>query len=165
MQFKNINVTEIDGNLISMIKDEWMLISAGDEKNHNMMTASWGFSGEMWGKDCFIAAVRPTRHTYKILEDNDTFALCFMGDNKEVHKICGSKSGRDIDKVKETGLTPIYSDGTMYFQEARLVIILKKMYLDDIKPQNFLDKEIDEKWYNNDYHTLFFGEVLKVLTK
>ena len=75
------------------------------------------------------------------------------------------KSGRDIDKVKETGLTPIYSDGTMYFEEARLVIILKKIYLDDIKPQNFLDKEIDEKWYNDDYHTMFYGEVLKVLTK
>ena len=142
-----------------------MLISAGDEKNHNMMTASWGFSGEMWGKDCFIAAVRPTRHTYKFLEENDTFALAFLGKGHPSHKICGALSGRDIDKVKETGLTPIYSDGTMYFDEARLVVILKKIYTQDIKPECFLDKSLDEKWYNDDYHTLFFGEVIKVLTK
>ena len=165
MIFKEVSAKEIKGNLISMISDEWMLISAGNQQSHNMMTASWGFMGEMWGKDTVIAAVRPTRHTFGFLENNDTFALCFMGDEREVHKICGSKSGRDIDKVKETGLTPIYSHGTMYFEEARLVIIAKKTYADTLKPECFIEKEADEKWYNNDYHKMFYGEILTVLEK
>ncbi len=165
MNFKEISAKEIKDNAISMISDEWMLISAGDEKTHNMMTASWGFMGEMWGKDSVIAAVRPTRHTYGILENNDTFALCFMGDDREVHKICGSKSGRDIDKVTKTGLTPVYSHGTMYFEEARLVVIAKKTYTQDLNPQCFIDKDVDEKWYNNDYHKMFYGEILCVLEK
>lgn len=164
MAFKEIKPSEIKGNLISLIRDEWALVCAGNEQKHNMMTASWGFFGEMWGKDCVIVAIRPQRYTYGFIEGNDTFALCFMGDNKAVHQICGSKSGRDIDKVKETGLTPIYSDGTMYFAEARLVIIAKKMYADTIKPENFIDKSA-LKWYDDDMHKLFVAEIVKVLEK
>lgn len=163
MSFKEIAPAKIKENAIEMIRDEWMLISVGDQNEHNMMTASWGFIGEMWGKDCAIAAIRPTRHTYTLIEKADTFALCFMGDNREVHGVCGSKSGRDIDKVSETGLTPIFDNDTMYFEEARMVIICKKIYADDLKPDNFIDKSNAEKWYNDDYHRLYFGEILKVL--
>ena len=165
MNFNEIAPAEIKGNAIEMIRDEWMLISVGDQNENNMMTASWGFIGEMWSKDCAIAAIRPTRHTYTLIENADTFALCFMGDNREVHGICGSKSGRDIDKVKETELTPIFDNGTMYFEEARLVLICKKIYADDLKEDNFIDKSNAEKWYNNDYHKLYFGEIIKVLQK
>lgn len=165
MSFKTINAKDIKDNAIKMICDEWMLVSLGNEESHNMMTASWGFMGEMWGKDCAIAAIRPTRHTYSFIKERNTFALCFMGENKEVHKICGSKSGRDIDKVKETGLTPIFTDDTMYFEEARLVVICKKLYTQDLDPKGFENSEIDEKWYNNDYHTMFYGEIEKILIK
>lgn len=164
MAFKEIKPSEIKENLITLIRDEWALVCAGNEQKHNMMTASWGFFGEMWGKDCVIAAIRPQRYTYGFIEENDTFALCFMGDNKAVHKICGSKSGRDIDKTKETGLTPVFSDGTVYFDEARLVLIVKKMYADTIKPENFIDKSA-LKWYDGDTHKLFVAEIIKVLEK
>lgn len=165
MGFKEIAPKEIKENAIKMISDEWMLICAGDKEKHNMMTASWGFLGEMWGKDCAICAIRPTRHTYSIIENTDTYALAFMGEGHPSHKICGSKSGRDIDKIAETGLTPIFENGTMYFEEARLVIICKKLYTDTLKPENFEDKGDDKKWYNNDYHKMYYGEILKVLVK
>ena len=87
-----------------------------------------------------------------------------MGENREVHGICGSKSGRDIDKVKETGLTPIYENGTMYFEESRLVIICKKIYTTELNPDSFILGDL-EKMYNNDYHKLYFGEIIKVLEK
>ena len=57
--FSEISAKEISGNIIEAIANEWMLISAGNENGYNMMTASWGFMGEMWGEDCVIAAVRP----------------------------------------------------------------------------------------------------------
>ena len=114
--FKEIKPTEIDGNLINAIKDEWMLISAGDKKGYNMMTASWGFVGEMWGNDSAIAMIRPQRYTMEFVEKSDYFTLSFYGDNKDIHKICGSKSGRDVNKTKLTGLNPVFTEKSVYFK-------------------------------------------------
>ena len=160
--FKEISAREIEGNLIKMIADEWMLISAGEEGAYNMMTASWGFAGEMWGNDAVVIAVRPQRYTMEFIDKNDTFALSFYGDNKAIHKICGSKSGRDTDKTKETGLTPIFSDDTVYFDEARLVVICKKQYVGRLQKENFID-QTTLKWYDDDYHYMIVGKIEKVL--
>ena len=88
--FKEISPKEIEGNLIKAIADEWMLISAGDENNYNMMTASWGFAGEMWGADSVVAMIRPQRYTMEFVENKDYFTLSFYGDKKDIHKVCGS---------------------------------------------------------------------------
>lgn len=165
MSFKEISAKEIDKNLISLISDEWALVCAGNKDKFNMMTASWGFFGEMWGKDSVIAAIRPQRYTYEFIEKEQYFTLSFLGDNKAPHKICGSQSGRDIDKVKQTGLTPVFSDNAVYFDEAELVVICQKAYADTVKEQNFLDNEPFKKWYNGDTHKLYISEIVKVLKK
>lgn len=163
--FKEINPKEIDSNLIKAISEEWMLISAGDEKGYNMMTASWGFAGEMWGNDSVVAMIRPQRYTMEFVDNNDYFTLSFYGDNKEIHKVCGSKSGRDVNKTELTGLTPVFCDDTVYFEEARLVLICKKIYKDILKEECFADKT-PLKWYENkDYHYMIIGKIEKVLVK
>ena len=163
--FKEIKAQDIKGNLIDKIANEWMLISAGDKDGYNMMTASWGFVGEMWGKDSVIAMIRPQRYTMQFVDKNDYFAFSFYGDNKDIHKVCGSKSGRDCNKTEETGLTPVFADNTVYFEEANLVIICKKQYADSLKEENFTFSE-PLKWYGNkDYHNMIFGSIEKVLIK
>ena len=163
--FKEISVKDIKANLVSAIADEWMLISAGNEEAHNMMTASWGFVGEMWGADSVVIAVRPQRYTMKFLDENDTFALSFYGDNKAIHKVCGSESGRDVNKTEKTGLTPVCEEGTVYFEEANKVIICKKQYVSRLEPDKFIDKE-PLKWYpTEDYHYMIIGKIIKVLEK
>ena len=163
--FKEISVKDIKENLVSAIADEWMLISAGSVESHNMMTASWGFIGEMWGADSVVIAVRPQRYTMEFLEKNDTFALSFYGDNKAIHKVCGSESGRDVNKTEKTGLTPIFEEGTVYFEEANKVIICKKQYVSRLDPDKFIDKE-PLKWYpTEDYHYMIIGKIIKVLEK
>lgn len=163
--FKEISAKDIKDNLIEKISNEWMLISAGDKNGYNMMTASWGFTGEMWGKDSVIAMIRPQRYTMQFVDKNDYFAFSFYGDNKDIHKVCGSKSGRDCNKTEETGLTPVFADNTVYFEEANLVIICKKQYTDSLKEENFTDKS-PLKWYENkDYHNMIFGSIEKVLIK
>lgn len=139
-----------------------MLVAAGDKDKFNMMTASWGFAGEMWGNDCMAAVIRPQRYTMEFINNSDYFTLSFYGDNKDIHKICGSKSGRDTDKVKLTGLTPVFSDNTVYFEEARLVIVCKKQYVQQMKEECFTDKE-PLRWYNNDLHYMVIGKIEKVL--
>lgn len=164
MMFQEINAKEIKDNLIKAISEEWMLIAAGDEDGYNMMTASWGFAGEMWGEDSVIAMIRPQRYTMQFVESHDYFTLSFYGDNKDIHKICGSKSGRDTDKTRLTGLVPVFENETVYFEQARLVLICKKQYVDSLKEENFVDQSV-LKWYNKDYHNIIIGRIEKVLVK
>lgn len=162
--FEEISAKEIGGNLIEKISNEWMLITAGNTDGYNMMTASWGFAGEMWGSDTVIAMVRPQRYTMQFLEKEDYFTLSFYGDNKEIHKICGSKSGRDVDKTALTGMTPVFSSEAPYFNEAKTVIICKKQYVQQLDKNCFTDKDLISKFYpSEDYHLMIFGKIEKVL--
>ena len=161
---KEIKAKEIKDNIIKLIADEWMLVAAGDETGYNMMTASWGGMGEMWGKDVAVTVIRPQRYTYEFIEKNDLFTLSFYGDKKDIHAICGKKSGRDIDKAAEAGLTPVFINDTVTFDEARLTVVCKKLYTSDLKEDGFIDKEC-LKWYDNDFHRMYVGEIVKVLVK
>lgn len=158
--FKHVDVTTLPDNFIRAISEEWMLITAGDEKAYNMMTASWGFVGQMWGKRCAFAAIRPNRYTKEFVDKCDTFTLSFYGDEakKTIHAVCGKQSGRDIDKAAACGLTPVFSDGGVYFDKARLVLVCKKLYVSEMDPEKIIDKSI-EKWYDNDYHEFYIGEI------
>lgn len=163
--FKEINATEIKDNIIDLIANEWALVAAGTSEDYNMMTASWGFMGEMWGQDCVATVVRPQRYTMDYINKNDYFTFSFYGDNKAIHSVCGKFSGRDVNKTEKANLTPIFNHNSVYFAEARLVIVCKKKYVSQLKENGFLDKEILEKWYNNDLHNLIIGKIEKVLIK
>lgn len=165
--FLEIDIRDVKKNLVKAISDEWMLISAGDETKSNMMTASWGLTGELWFRDVAVCFIRPQRYTLQFVEENDTFALSFFGTGeKQALSFCGSKSGREYDKIKETGLTPVYSDGTVYYEQAQMVFICKKIAVTDITPQSIIDKTVIDRCYpEKDFHKVFVGEIIKVLEK
>ena len=159
---KEIKPEALQGNPFTLIGSEWMLITAGNKEHHNMMTASWGGLGVLWEKNVATVYVRPTRYTLGFLKNEPYFTLSFFGKNKAVHKICGSKSGRDIDKTAALGLTPVYENGAVYFKEAELVIVCKKLYADAIKPECFIDPAVNNFYTARDYHEFFIGEIVKV---
>lgn len=166
--FDKIQPDEIKDNVFDLIGFEWFLISAGTEKGFNTMTASWGTMGVFWHKPIAICFVRPTRHTFNFMEESDVYTLSFLGtQNKAIHKVCGSKSGRDTDKIKETGLKPVLTEhGSVTYEQARLVLECKKIYYDDLKPVFFLPDNIDKDIYPDmDYHRMYFGEILNVYQK
>jgi flavin reductase (DIM6/NTAB) family NADH-FMN oxidoreductase RutF len=74
------NISEINKNAFDMVGRDWMLISSGDEKESNCMTASWGGFGVLWNKNVAFVFVRPVRHTYKFIESHDFFSLSFFND-------------------------------------------------------------------------------------
>lgn len=162
--FKEIRIDQLDRNFVSLIRDEWALIAAGTPDGYNMMTASWGFFGEMWNKDCAVCAIRPQRYTLPFVENSPYFTLCFLGDNKEPHKVCGSKSGREVDKAKETGLVPVFEDGAVWFEQCETVVVCKKLYADYLHKENFTDPA-PLGCYDGDFHKMFVGEIVKVLVK
>ena len=152
-------------NVFSQIGKEWMLITAGEEQKFNTMTASWGGLGVLWNKPVSFIFVRPGRYTYEFLEKSDTYSLCFLEEGQRpALQLCGTKSGREIDKVKETGLTPVFSESAPYFEQARLVLQCRKLYIQDLDPAGFLDSRLSE-FYDNDYHRLYVGVIEKVLRR
>lgn len=164
--FRDICVRDFKENIIELISKEYMLITAGNKDGYNMMTASWGFMGEMWGEDSVAVVVRPERYTMDFIESSDYFTLTFFGDNKDIHKVCGSKSGRNVDKTALTGLSPVANDNYVYFKEARLVLIIKKKYVQPMDKQFLIDKSIDEKWYQNGgWHNLIIGSIERIYVK
>ena len=165
--FKTITPAAISDNTFRLISSDWMLVTAGTPDSFNTMTASWGGFGHLWHKDVCFIFIRPSRHTYSFLENNAGFTLSFFtGEYRPALKLCGSKSGRDTDKVKATGLTPVGSAaGNVYFSEARLVIECSKIYHQDISPEFFLDAQIASNYSGGDYHRLYIGEIKSVLTR
>lgn len=164
-QFQKIDPSSIKDNPFDLIGKEWMLLTAGSGEDLNTMTASWGGLGVLWGQPVSTVYVRPTRHTYGYMEQEEYYSLCFFGDgHREALQLCGSRSGREVDKVAATGLTPRTDAEAPYFDEARLVLICKKRYAQDISPACFCDPTI-EKHYDNDYHRMYIGEIITVLQR
>jgi len=165
-KFIEIDPAEIQGNPFAMIGKEWMLITAGQPGDLNTMTASWGGVGIMWNVPVAAAVVRPSRYTYEFLEREKYYSLSFLDSGcRRALQICGSRSGRDCNKVEEAGLTPRTDAPAPYFDEARLVLICRKNYVSDLKPEQFLDPTIETHYTGADYHRLYLGEIVKVLLR
>lgn len=160
-----ISVDNLTINPFQLIGKDWYLLTAGTEAGWNTMTASWGTLGIFWGKPVVNSFIRTSRHTLDFVEREDTFTLSFFDESyRAALQFCGSHSGRDCDKAKETGLTPCFLDGTTAFAEAKLVLVCKKLYCYDIKPEEMIDPSL-QKWYADGmggYHRCFFGEICKV---
>lgn len=180
MEFKELKIENLNINPCQMIGQEWMLIAAGKENSYNAMTASWGHIGALWGKHVngrptVEIFVRPSRYTASFIDNNECFSLSFF--KKEYQKdlsYIGSHSGKDENKISKTHLTTLFIDNVPAFEEAKMIIIARKLYKGKIEKDGFIDESIikafydtdSEHAYNNDsYHNVYIGEILKILVK
>lgn len=164
--FKIIEPSKISGNAFDLIGRQWMLITAGDKSGFNTMTASWGGMGVLWGGPAAFCFVRPQRYTDVFLKKSGFFSLSFYDERyRKALSLCGSKSGRDCDKVSEAGLTPVFGDGTVYFEQARLVLICRKLYAATIDPERFVVPDIEKNYPAHDYHNVYIGGIEKALAR
>ena len=162
----NIDPKQIAKNPFSMIGDQWMLITAGDAESCNTMTASWGGLGILWNKPMAIAYIRPQRYTKQFVDEQEYFTLTFFpAEYRQALALCGTKSGRDTDKVKECGFTVAEAEGgAPYFEQAELVLVCRKLYQSTLKEEGFVDRSILADHYpSRDLHEMYIGEIVKVL--
>ena len=103
-----------------------------------------------------------TRYTKEFVDQNDTFVLTFLKDgHRDALSLLGSKSGRDMDKMHDSGLTSIFVDGQPTFEEAELVLVCRKRCKSEIAPEDILQQETLDKWYGDrDYHAMYIGEIV-----
>ncbi|MGC9395333.1 MAG: flavin reductase family protein [Anaerolineae bacterium] len=167
-EFREIKPEAITDNVIKLIGKDWMLITAGTLARFNPMTASWGGVGNLWNLPVTFAFVRPQRYTFPLMETGTYYTLSFFDEAyREALNFCGTKSGRDVDKVAATGLTPVEGiTGAVYFAEARLVLECRKVYAQDLKGENFVAPElIDRHYAARDFHRMYVGEIVHCLVQ
>ena len=132
------------------------------------MTASWGSFGILWNKPIAITFIRPQRYTLNFVEANEYFTLSFFDNSyKSILNFCGQYSGKEVNKIAKTGLKPyFFNKNIITYEQAMLVFECRKIYVDEFKTQNFVDKDIITKIYpTKDFHKIFIGSITNCYLK
>lgn len=164
--YKNISADKIPGNIIKLLND-WILITSGTDDKINVMTASWGGLGVLWEKPVSFCFINPTRYSINTMDKGDTYTISFYTEAyKDAMLYCGTKSGRDTDKIKGSGLTPIKTpSGATVFSEAWMILECKKIIAQPIQSESVIVKPSNNDWSKNGYHKMYIGEILNVWVK
>ena len=163
MAFEKVNLREQHFDPYQEIGANWTLLTAKKDGVVNTMTASWGHMGPIWGKDTAIVYIRPTRYTKEFVDSSDIFTITFFEGHKPELTVLGRKSGRDGDKIAEVGFHVTEVEGQPTFEEGTYTLVVKKLYTDWLKEENFVDTEVMEKCYpEREFHMLYVVEILAV---
>ncbi|MCI1934579.1 MAG: flavin reductase [Atopobiaceae bacterium] len=172
MSLHEISPTELRLKPFTAFDRDWALVAAGDEDGFNMMTVSWGGVGTFWQRPVATVYIRSSRYTKTFVDSHDLFSVSFLtpGHRKALN-LCGTVSGRDVDKVAKSGLTSVFLSGGQdvpevpSFAEAALVLICRKALVIPLAPETFIDSDAKDAMYGgadtNNYHTMYIGYVEK----
>ncbi|SEK33199.1 Flavin reductase like domain-containing protein [Pseudobutyrivibrio ruminis] len=154
---------EFNTNIFEQYDKKWALLTAGDKDKFNTMTISWGGLGTLWNKPVATVYVRTSRYTNEFMKDNDYFTVSFYPEEyKKTLGVLGSKSGRDMDKVHESGLTPKEVENGITFAEAEVTLVCRKLICQRLEPENMIP-EIAKQFYENEaQHDMYIGEVVGI---
>lgn len=165
--YKEIKPEELTESAFKLIGSDWTLITAEKDGKVNTMTASWGGLGIMWKKNVAYIVIRPQRYTKSFVDGAETFSLTFFDNSfKKQLSYLGSVSGRDEDKISKANLTITHDEQTPYFEEAKLVILCRKLFAQEFREESFIDSNVVDTCYpKKDFHTMYIAEVTKILVE
>ncbi len=168
-KFKEIPIEEFSVRPFDIIDKGWMLITAGRREKFNTMTASWGGLGTLWNKPVALVVLRPQRYTKEFMDAGMRFSLSFLpAQFRRAMAYLGKVSGRNENKIEKCGLTPTFDAvGTPYFEESHTVLFCKKLYAQPLGEEFFINaSELVKSCYpKKDFHTLYVGEIEKILSE
>ena len=151
-------------SIFSKIQDDWFLITAKHGEKINSMTAGWGGIGCLFSKPVVYIFIRPQRYTYEFVKSAGMFSLTFFDKKyKEMLYYFGKVSGRYEDKIKKSKLSVKYYDDIPYVEEAEYALLCSTLLTVPLDKKMINKKEIMQFYQNNDYHTMFVGEIVKIL--
>jgi len=167
VSFDEIKLAELHLNPFTKI-EEWALLTVGDKQEFNMMTITGLMMGQLWIKKTLEVYVHPARHSYSIINKSNYFTVSFFPEPRsKALEIAGKLHGNQSDKTKETGLTPQFDQNGVYFSEADIVFICRKIYHTDVQEPLFDSKDVFKGYYRDStvFHRIFIGEIEKVLKR
>lgn len=131
----------------------------------NTMTIGWGSIGYIWNKPIFTVLVRYSRFTHELLENTDEFTVSVPTKNNlsKALGICGTQSGRDLDKIQAADLTlqESISLETPIIKECDLHFECKIVHKQSMEPSLLNENIKNEKYADNDYHVIYYGEIIE----
>jgi len=148
---------------LALLRNPGLLLASTKESGEsNVMTIGWGTIGTIWSKPVFLVLVRPSRYTYEFIEDSGVFTVNVpTEDLRRWVTICGTRSGRDIDKFGdyEMNISPAKTVETMTIDACPLVYECEVVHHHDLVPAH-LAPEIEAGSYGgSDYHRVYYGEI------
>lgn len=165
--FREVSTRKLKFNVFETIANEWGVVTMQDDGKVNAMTVNWFQMGHLWREDVVTIYIRPQRHSYPLLNQEETFSLCFFAPNEETRKklaFLGASSGKDCDKLAECGYSAQYDGATPFIAQAKWAFICEKIYVQDLERQGFLNQDLVAKEYAaNDYHRMIVARIKKVL--
>ena len=162
-----MNLDNFNVNIFELFQKKWALLTAGEKDDFNSMTIAWGTMGTIWNKPVLTVYVNPLRYTYDFMNKNELFTVSFFPEeNRKDLTLMGSRSGRQGDRLKGTSLTPCYLNKAVYYKEADLTFICKKLYEQGLD-KNSIPPEIASQYYapEQQAHRVYIGEVIHVIRK
>ncbi len=157
---------EFTTDILSVFDKKWALLTAGTEGSFNTMTISWGGLGTLWGKPVATVYVRTSRYTHDFMDSNEFFTVSFYPEEcRKALSVLGSKSGRDMDKMKESGLTPVKADDSMSFKEAEITLVCKKLFKQQLDVANMPEEVAKAMYEGQAPHDMYIGEIVDIIRK
>lgn len=164
MAVKEIQPEELNENAFKLIGKDWLLLTGEYDGKANAMTASWGGLGILWGKPVAFIFIRPTRYTKEFIDKAKGLSISVFSEKyRKMMQYFGTVSGREENKISRSRLTVKHDNDRTYFSEARITMLCKKLYAQEMQQGCFIERSCDYKWYNNDYHTMYVVEIEKIL--
>lgn len=165
-----VDLKTVSPDVFRVFREQPPLLTAGDRTACNTMTIGWCQLGTLWSQPVCTVYVRPERHTYGFMEDHEYFTVSVLpASAKETTVFCGTRSGRDVDKIAACGLTVAYGAGDApYFEEAELVLVCKKVYAQDMTSEFVTDGTHIRRHYepgHGNWHRMYIGEVVEAYSK
>ena len=151
-----------DGDFAELINGGALLSATSKSGKFNTMTVSWGGYGTLWGKKVCFVFVRPERYTYEFCENGDVLTLSFFGKERaNTLRFCGTKSGRDTDKIATCDLKfTTDNQGAVFFDDAVATLKLKKLYAQDMQKECFIDTSPLKFYENGGLHRIYICEII-----
>ncbi len=157
---------EFSTDILSVFDKKWALLTAGDSDRFNTMTISWGGLGTIWGKPVATVYVRTSRYTHDFMDAKEFFTVSFYPEEcKRILGVLGSKSGRDMDKMKESGLTPVQAGESMSFKEAEVTLVCRKLFKQQLNVANMPEDVAKAMYEGQAPHDMYIGEIVEIIRK
>jgi flavin reductase (DIM6/NTAB) family NADH-FMN oxidoreductase RutF len=144
-------------------QDGLLLVSAGRSGTPNVMTIGWGSIGVMWGRPVFTVMVRPSRHTYKLLEEVAEFTVNVPPAGlAAATQYCGTVSGADRDKFREMSLEPIRSREVTppIIRQCVVHYECRVVHRCDMAAEALVPVLHEEFYPGGNFHRYYFGEIV-----
>ena len=164
MTKKKIDIRDYAGQIIEAMRSGVLLTTKVGDKV-NSMTIGWGTLGIIWERPVFVAYVRRQRYTREMLDKCREFTINVpVGEyRRKILGICGSKSGRDMDKIKAAGLTLVEPEviNTPGIKELPMTLECRVLYSQEQESDPFND-EITRQFYTMETgdHFSYYGEIV-----